>query len=223
VSWLSLLLIALLAPAPAPRPGAPAADVAGAPPPLPPPPSAVETARLLTGEVLLASRPVAAARAPAEETGEGIVNAPPERVFAAVADFAHYREWVPFVQRSDATPQADGSVVSFQSLSLPFPLGRRFYKIQARSGVSGEGAGRVWRAWWHYLPGTGNVADHRGWWVLVPYGEGRTLGTCLLYTDPGRGLPAWAVHRGTAETMPYVFSGLRQQVRRSRYDRPDVH
>jgi len=126
VSWLSLLLIALLAPAspakpgapaapasPA-RPGAPAADIAGAPPPLPPPPSAVETARLLTGEVLLASRPVAVPRAPAEETGEGIVNAPPERVFAAVADFAHYREWVPFVQRSDATPQADGSVVSFQ-------------------------------------------------------------------------------------------------------------
>jgi Polyketide cyclase / dehydrase and lipid transport len=198
-------------------------DAAGAPPPLPPPPSAVETARLLTGEVLLASRPVAAARALAEETGEGIVNAPPARVFAAVADFAHYREWVPFVQRSDATPQADGSVVSFQSLTLPFPLGRRYYKILARSAVSGEGAGRVWRAWWHYLPGTGNVADHHGWWVLVPYGEGRTLGTCLLYTDPGRGLPAWAVHRGTAETMPYVFSGLRQQVRRSRYDRPDVH
>src|SRR6202023_848110 len=97
----------------------------------------------------------------------------------------------------------DASVVSFQSLALPFPLGRRYYKIQARSGVSDEGAGRVWRAWWHYLPGTGNVADHYGWWVLVPYGEGRTLGTCLLYTDPGRGMPAWAVHRGTAETMPY--------------------
>jgi hypothetical protein len=221
-----IVLTALLAPAsPASpvRPGATAADPAGAPPPLPPPPSAAEAARLASGEVLLASRPVAAPRALAEEVGRGIVNAPPERVFAAVVDLAHYQEWVPFVKRSDATPQGDGSVVSFQSLALPFPLGRRYYKIRARSGVSGEGAGRVWRAWWHYLPGTGNVADHYGWWVLVPYGEGRTLGTCLLYTDPGRGMPAWAVHRGTAETMPYVFSGLRQQVHRSRYDHPDVH
>ena len=227
-----IFLIALLAPtsptslappASPPRPGATAADPAGAPPPLPPPPSAAEAARLVSGEVLLASRPVAAPLALAEEVGRGIIDAPPERVFAAVVDFAHYQEWVPFVKRSDAAPQGDGSVVSFQSLALPFPLGRRYYKIQARSGVSGQGAGRVWRAWWHYLPGTGNVADHHGWWVLAPYGEGRTLGTCLLYTDPGRGMPAWAVHRGTAETMPFVFSGLRQQVRRSRYDHPDVH
>ena len=210
-----ILLIAVLVPTAA-------ADPAGAPPPLPPPPSAAEAARLASGEVLVASRPVAAPRALAEEVGRGIINAPPERVFAAVVDFAHYQEWVPFVKRSDATPQGDGSVVSFQSLALPFPLNRRYYKIQARSGVSGEGPGRVWRAWWHYLPGTGNVADHYGWWVLVPYGEGRTLGTCVLYTDPGH-MPAWAVHRGTAETMPYVFSGLRQQIRRSRYDHPDVH
>jgi len=219
VSWLLLLLVALLAPASPARPGATAADPAGAPPPLPPPPSAAEAVRLAAGEVLLASRP-AAPRPLAEEMGRGIFDAPAERVFAAVTDFAHYQEWVPFVKRSDAAPQSDGSVVSFQSLALPFPLGRRYYKIRARSEVSGEGGGRVWRAWWRYVPGTGNVADHYGWWVLVPFGEGRTLGACLLYTDPGHGMPAWAVHRGTAETMPYVFSGLRQQIRRSRYDRP---
>jgi hypothetical protein len=218
VSWL-LLLIALLVPAAPAPPGAAAADPAGAPPPLPPPPSAAEAARLASGEVLLASRREAPLPL-AEVMGRGIFDAPPERVFAAVTDFAHYQEWVPFVRRSDAAPQRDGSVVSFQSLALPFPLGRRYYKIRARSAVSEAGGGRVWRAWWRYLPGTGNVADHHGWWVLVPFGEGRTLGACLLYTDPGHGLPAWAVHRGTAETMPYVFSGLRQQVHRSRYDRP---
>jgi uncharacterized protein YndB with AHSA1/START domain len=224
---LLLLLVALLAPASPARPGATApdpagataSDPAGAPPPLPPPPGAAEAARLASGEVLLASRP-AAPRPLAEEIGRGIFDAPPERVFAAVTDFAHYQEWVPFVHRSDAAPLSDGSVVSFQSLTLPFPLGRRYYKIRARHEVSGEGGGRAWRAWWRYVPGTGNVADHYGWWVLVPFGGGRTLGTCALYTEPGRGLPAWAVHRGTAETMPYVFSGLRQQVRRSRYDRP---
>jgi hypothetical protein len=205
------LLAALAAPAPAP------AGPAGAPPAVPPPPTAAEAARLASGEVLLASRP-AGPRSLAEEVGRGIIDAPPERVFAAVVDFAHYREWVPFVRRSDAVPQADGSVVGSQSLALPFPLGKRYYKIAARSAVPDPGEAPAWRVWWRYLPGTGNVADHRGWWVLAPYGRGKTLGTCALYTDPGGGLPSWAVHLGTAETMPYVFGGLRQQIHRGRYD-----
>ena len=190
-----------------------------APPATPPPPTAAEAARMAGGEVLLGSREVGP-RSLAEELGRGIVEASPERVFAALVDLAHYQEWVPFVKRSDAAPQGDGSVISLQSLDLPFPLGKRYYKIRARSSVEGQGEARVWRLWWSYVPGTGNVVDHYGWWVLVPGGAGRTLAACALYTDPGGGVPAWAAHRGTAMTMPYVFSGLRQQVHRSRYDRP---
>jgi hypothetical protein len=189
------------------------------PPPVPPPPTDAEAARLAAGEVLLASRPVGSRPLP-EEAGRGIIEALPERVFAALIDFAHYQEWVPFVKRSDAQPQADDSVVSFQSLDLPFPLASRHYKIRAWNAVEGRGEAQVWRTWWSYVPGSGNVTDHYGWWVLVPYGAGRTLAACALYTDPGRGVPAWAAHRGTAQTIPYIFSGLRQQIHRSRYDRP---
>jgi len=241
IGAIALIVFSALAPAPGPGPtpvpGAPGpagaaaagagvvsagAAPADAPPAVPPPPTAAEAARLATGEVLLASRP-AGPRSLAAEVGRGIVEAPPERVFAAVADFAHYQEWVPFVQRSDARLESDGSIVSFQSLALPFPLGKRYYRIRARSDALGRGDARAWRAWWRYVPGSGNVADHHGWWVLAPYGGGRTFGTCLLYTDPGGHLPAWAVHLGTSETMPYVFSGLRQQVRRSRYEPSAVH
>jgi Polyketide cyclase / dehydrase and lipid transport len=216
--------VAPAAPATAATPATTAATPAtaargDAPPAVPPAPSVLEAARLAAGEVLLSSRP-AGSRSLAEEVGRGIVQAPPERVFAAVTDFAHYQEWVPFVKRSDAETESDGSVVSFESLELPFPLGRRYYKFRARTSVVGSGEARVWRTWWSYLPGSGNVDDHRGWWVLVPAGAGRTLGTCSLFTDPGRGVPAWALHRGTSMTMPYIFSALRQQIHRSRYDRP---
>jgi Polyketide cyclase / dehydrase and lipid transport len=209
-----LLVAALLAAAAGPQ--APATRSAG--PPAPPPPTPAEAARLAAGEVLLGTRQ-AGKRSPAEETGRGVIDAPPARVFAALIDFGHYQEWVPFVKRSDAAPQNDGSVISSQSLGLPFPLGSRYYKILARSSVEGQGEAQVWRAWWSYVPHSGNVADHHGWWVLVPFGDGRTLATCLLFTDPGN-LPAWAIHLGTAQTMPYIFSGLRQQIHRSRYDPP---
>jgi hypothetical protein len=134
------------------------------------------------------------------------------------------------VKASDAHREADGSVISFQSLDPPFPMGSRHYKIHAWSEAPARpagggteaaeaGASAVWRVWWTYVPGSGNVEDNYGWWVLQPFGAGRTLATCLLYTDPGN-VPAWALHRGTAETVPYIFSGLRQQIRRSRYDHP---
>jgi hypothetical protein len=175
--------------------------------------------------VLLTSRPLGGPGSLSEEIGRGVVDAAPERVFAALIDFAHYDEWVPFVKKSDAHSQADGSVVSFESLDLPFPLGRRYYKFHARVAVEGTGAAQIWRTWWTYVPDSGNVADHHGWWILVPFESGkggprRTLATGLLYTDPGSGTPAWALHRGTAETVPYIFSGLRQQIHRSRYDSP---
>jgi hypothetical protein len=245
--------------APAATPGA-ALDHT-APPPVPALPEGAAAARLAAGEVLLSSHP-AGPRSLAEEIGAGIIDAPPARVFAALIDFAHYQEWVPFVKQSDAHRAADGSILSFQSLDLPFPVSKRHYRIHAWSaapglapraarvargtraaeatgaaeaiagtpGTAGMPAGsggeaarvaaespQVWRIWWAYVPHSGNVADHYGWWVLQPFGAGRTLGTCLLYTDPG-GVPAWALHAGTAQTMPYIFSGLRQQIHRSRYD-----
>jgi hypothetical protein len=208
---IALLLLATTAPAAPTLPSAP-------PPAVPPPPSPAEAARMAGGEVLLAARPVGT-RGLDEEIGRGVIDAPAERVYAALIDFAHYQEWVPFVTHSTARPQGDGSVVSFQGLSLPFPLGGRHYEIHARFDGPETGMAPAWRVWWTYVPGTGNVADHYGWWVLEPVGAARTRATCLLYTDPGR-TPAWAMHRGAAATMPYIFSGLRQQILRSRYDRP---
>jgi hypothetical protein len=205
----SHLLLALLLLSAAPQPAAPLSMSRE----LDPTPD--EARRLAAGQVLLDSRPGAGKAA--EEIARGVIEAPPERVFSAVTDFAHYQEFMPFVRRSDAEPQADGSVVSFQALELPPPIGRRQYKIRAFVERE-ETPRRVWRTHWAYIPGTGNVAGHHGSWTLVEFGSGKTLGICHLFTDAGGAIPGWAMNLGTAETLPYIFSGLRQQVRRSRYD-----
>ncbi|HVT16592.1 MAG TPA: SRPBCC family protein [Thermoanaerobaculia bacterium] len=176
-----------------------------------------EMRRLAAGEVLIAARTVGPGSL-AEQVARGVIDAPPERVYCAVTDFAHYREFMPFVHRSDAATERDGSVVSFQSLDLPFPVGNRYYKIRATSRVEESGGTRAWRTSWSYIPGTGNVTAHRGSWSLVEFGAGRTLAACTLYTDPGGHTPGWAMNRGTEQTLPYIFSGLRQHVHRSRYD-----
>src|SRR5262245_58203768 len=125
-----------------------------APPPTPaaPPLSADEQRRLAAGEVIvrLVERQ---GGGPKEGIGTGVIDAPPERVFAALTDFAHYREWVPCVTRSDARPQADGSVLSAQTLDLPAFLGERHYQIRAVSRVEAGKAGTVFATHWTYVPG----------------------------------------------------------------------
>lgn len=158
--------------------------------------------------------------APKEGIGHGVIEAPPERVYRALVDYRHWEEFMPFLEVLDARPQPDGSVLSAQLLELPAPLGRRHYEIRARHRIQGGPRGKVWTIEWAYVPGSGNVAGHHGSWTLLPQGPGRTWATCRLYTDPGGAIPHWAVNRGTSETLPWIFHGLRQHVRRSRYDGP---
>lgn len=153
---------------------------------------------------------------PRQGVGRGIVEAPPERVFRALTDYRHWEEFVPFLEESDANPRGDGAVVSRHRMLFPFPLGERRYAIAALHSVEGS----HWRLDWSYVPGSGNVEDHRGSWKLTPLPEGRTLAICRLFTDPGGAVPLWAVDRGTRSMVPWIFHGLRQHVRRPRYDPP---
>lgn len=174
-------------------------------------PTPDEERRLAAGEVLvrLVESP---GGGPKEGVGMGVVDAPPARVFAALTDFAHYQEWVPFVRTSDARSQPDGAVVSAQSFHLPALVGDRAYKIRAVASASSG----VWTTRWTYVPGSGNVVDTRGSWTVVAYGKGRALATCRLFTDPGR-VPHWTMNHATLESLPWIFKGLRQQVMRGRY------
>ena len=170
-----------------------------------------------TGDVKVSLAP-AGADGPQEGIGHGLIAAPPGRVYRALQDVEHWHEFMPFLEQSTARPQKDGSVESFQRLELPFPLGRRSYRIRLRSRIDPAPGGTVWHLDWTYVPGSGTVEDHHGSWTLTAAPDGTTRATLHLYTDPGGFLPAAAVDRGTFETLPWIFHGLRQHVRRSRYD-----
>ena len=161
----------------------------------------------------------AGASQPKEGVGRGIVEAPPERVFRALADYAHWQQWVPFLKSSDSQAQGDGSVLSRQVMALPYPVGERRYLVRFTQGSEAGSEGKVWIRW-AFVPGSGNLAKLRGSWRLTALGPERTLAVCRLLSDPGGLSPRWAVDRGTAQMLPWLFHGLRQQVRRSRYASP---
>lgn len=155
---------------------------------------------------------------PREGVGRGVIEAPPERVFRALADYAHWEEFMPFLEGSPVQQKPDGPVVSEHLMNLPSPMGERRYRVRFTQKVEAGPQGKVWRIEWSYVPGSGNVEDHRGSWTLTALGPGKTLAVCRLFTDPGGLTPLWAVDRGTGKMLPWIFHGLRQHVRRSRYD-----
>jgi hypothetical protein len=170
-----------------------------------------------TGEVWVEMVSAGAGK-PHEGVGRGVIEAPPERVFRALTDYAHWQEFMPFLKQADARPQADGSVLSRHVMALPSPLGERRYQVRFTQGIEAGPEGKTWWIRWAYVEGSGNVSGHHGSWQLTALGPGRTLAVCRLYTDPGGLTPHWAIDRGTEQTLPWIFHGLRQQVRRSRYD-----
>jgi hypothetical protein len=157
---------------------------------------------------------------PREGVGRGVIEASPERVARALADYGHWSEFVPFLVKSAALPQTDGSTLAEHVMKLPAPTGERHYRVRFQSKTGTAPAGKTWTIDWAYVAGSGDVKDHHGSWTLTALSPGRTLAVLRLYTDPGGLTPHWAVDRGTAETIPWIFHGLRQQVRRSRYDGP---
>lgn len=165
------------------------------------------------GEVEVSLKPVAGG--PKEGIGVGLIEAPPDRVFRALMDLDHWDEFMPFVEQSDARPQPDGSVLSSQRLALPPLVGERHLQIR----VTGQ-AGR--KVEWSYVPGSGNVKAQRGSWTLQAAPGERTRATLRLYTDPGGSAPDWAMDRATGKSLVWIFDGLRQHVRRSRYDAPGL-
>src|SRR4028119_1510438 len=80
----------------------------------------------------LVSRVAVGKGGPREGVGQGVIDAPPARVFRALMDVEHWNEFMPFLEQSSARRRKDGSIDSFQRLQLPFPAGRRSYRIRLR-------------------------------------------------------------------------------------------
>ena len=191
---------------------------AGAGPPAPLSPA--DLAKLERGELLVATRPVPGSSF-REGIGRALLPAPAERLWRALTDYAHYEEFMPFLEESTAEPQPDGSVLSAQRLVFPGALGERRFRARYRSAIERGAAGTaVYRVSWESLPNSGSLRAERGSFTLEPRG-GKTLVTCRLYLDPGDAI-AFLVNPQTEKSISWILDGLRQHVRRSRYDAAGV-
>lgn len=138
----------------------------------------------------------------------GYIPAAPRAVFEVLQDAASYDEYMPRVRSSEVSAGRGGVVLNRQVLELPFPIGDRRFTIRLLSESLENGTLRLS---WTYVPGSGNVKDTRGYWLVEPWRNGSRV-TYVLWSDPGGAIPKWAVNRASRRTLPRVVEALRERV-----------
>jgi len=162
---------------------------------------------IVGGEVLirLTEFPGSAAK---EGCVMGFIPAAPQSVMAVLRQAEHYDEYMPRVEKSDVASGPDGEVLNMQELDLPWPIGDRHFTVRLVERYEKDGS---YRFDFDYVPGSGNIEDTRGHWLIEPWHGGSRV-TYALWTDPGGMIPKWAVNRASRQTLPGVIEALRDRV-----------
>ena len=152
-----------------------------------------------------------------------LVDAPPDKVFAAVTDYDSFPRFMPYCKKVRLQKrEGERSWVRFE-LDFPWPIGDRHYVLQLtdrREEVSGR---PVLASRWTYEPNSGNINDTYGSWEILGYGVSRSFVRYTVFTDPGGKIPHWARNMATEVAVPKVFKRLRKRVREKAANAPNAN
>ena len=162
---------------------------------------------VLSGKNLVQLMPLGTERL-TEVVAVALIDSAPERLFEVLTDVDKFAEFMPYVKISRAERQIDGTIINHQELGLPFPITDRQYDVRITNGIRGDGAQRVWESAWTYVPGSGNIDETHGAWVLTEHRPGKTLLLYHVLTDPGGLIPRWAYNLAITQSVPDLLASI---------------
>ncbi len=214
----SLIAAAALA-AVAPAGGADLAADATDPfaPTAPPELAADERARLETGEVVIRRLE------PSDGRGigllaMGLVDAPPDAVWAVMRSCDDQDEYMPRVAYA-AERDRDGAACTCDLVfDMPYPIDDWRSETRQRERRLPDGG---WQRSWHLASRDGSYERNHGSWSVRPYAPGggdatRTLLVTRMDLLPKAPLPAWILRAAQTRQAPATFDAIRARVRERR-------
>jgi START domain len=157
-----------------------------------------------------------------EVKATGMFDGAPKDVWAAIRDYPHYTQTMPYTEEAKVvSTEQDGKVIYFYSVINAPLVDRRDYVIKLvdeSDWQDGKGYLKVtWTASDKDAPPARNnvvrVKTNDGYWLLEPReGGAKTFGTYYLYTDPGGSLPKWVVNKANSSTVPDIFKCIRKVI-----------
>jgi ribosome-associated toxin RatA of RatAB toxin-antitoxin module len=131
-----------------------------------------------------------------------LLGAPPERVFEAITDYEHYREFMPLTTVSEVR-RREGDTVWFYT-ELSFPLKTIRYEIKLKLDKA-----RL-RTEWTLVDG--NIRSNEGSWQLEPYGQGDTYAVYTVFVSTGFAIPGFIEAKISQGSLPQILGAVRRRL-----------
>jgi hypothetical protein len=171
---------------------------------------AVDRERLEAGEVVVRDLP------PTEPEGigmllMGVVDAPPNQVWAVMADCEEQDEFIPRIRHASVRDRDGDSHTCDLVVDVPFPLGdlRTATRHRVRRLPDGGHQRR-----WDLLPGDWDYVRNSGSWTVHPHDSGRrSLLIGRMDLLPKSVVPFWILHAAQVNQAPQTFGAIRARVR----------
>lgn len=166
--------------------------------------------RLNAGEVII---DVVDQRVPIGDA-MGVIDYPPEPTIRVLEDFNTHHEFMSDLIVSEVRGEENGDKLCYGVTATPWPMDNRDYMNRARGGPTTLDGIRVILVLFEYIEDSGNIADARGWWMALPWGEdgSKTLLRFRLQIDIGSWLPDFLKNWGTEHFLPLKITDIRARV-----------
>ncbi len=164
--------------------------------------------RLRRGDILLEAVPVPGSDEP-EVVLAGVIDAPPEVVWAILEDCDNYKRTMPRIVESQELSRTETHRVCRTLLDSPWPMEDLEAVAEAEIEVV---PGRWTRRWWLVR---GSFTKYSGSWTLTPFGADgkRTLAVQRSHTVMTAQVPGWIRDIAVQNGMPDVIRSLRTHAR----------
>ena len=142
-----------------------------------------------------------------------LIQAPPQELFEIVSDYPRIPQWSRPLRRAAIISSSGNERVIEGETELPWPISNRNWRIRSVSSTPTiQGQSALVNSW-TYIPGSGNIRDTFGYWLIMPWPENPqyTYVKYVINADPDMSVPDTILNMITRRTLPQLISNLRDR------------
>jgi hypothetical protein len=142
-----------------------------------------------------------------------LIQAPVNQLAEILLDYPNATKWAPSMAEMRLVSRAGNIDVLEGVTDLPWPIPDRTWRMRAVIGPKTVAGRSAWTNEFQYVPGTGNINESAGYWVLAPLPDDPewTYAKYVLYGDPGISLPDFVIRWASGSALPGIMNGLRNR------------
>ena len=146
-----------------------------------------------------------------------VINLPALKLFDTISDYAHHKDFMPYVKKSKVIPSSDDHQIRvYQKLDFPWPISSRYYTIELTSDNTNAHLAHYAISWTlsqDKLPAEKGIQleVNDGYWQFCTVAKNKTFVEYYIHTDPGGILPQWAVNQANTRAVPEVIRALQER------------